>query len=61
LLQRLQRAQREGHLPRSARAHELAVFFSALLAGLGLMAKAGAKRAKLDSAISAAMRAWPSP
>jgi AcrR family transcriptional regulator len=60
LLQRLQRAQREGHLPRGARTQELAVFFSAVLAGLGVMAKAGAKRAKLDGAISAAMRAWPS-
>jgi TetR/AcrR family transcriptional regulator, copper-responsive repressor len=56
---RLARAQREGQLAPDARVDELAAFFSSLLAGLGVLAKSGAKRAKLDGAITAAMAAWP--
>lgn len=56
---RLERARREGQLAPNARIEDLAVFFSSLLAGLGVLAKSGAKRAKLDAAITAAMAAWP--
>lgn len=59
LRQRLQRAQRDGQLPADARIDDLATFFSALLSGLGVLAKSGAKRAKLNAAIDAAMAAWP--
>lgn len=58
---RLQRAQRDGQLPADARVDDLAAFFSALLSGLGVMAKSGGKRTKLYAAIDAAMGAWPSP
>lgn len=61
LRQRLLRAQREGQLPDDARIDDLATLFSALLSGLGVLAKSGAKRAKLYGAIDAAMAAWPQP
>ena len=59
LRERLARAQREGQLAANARVEDLAVMFQSLLAGLGVMAKGGAKRAKLESAIDAAMAVWP--
>src|SRR5438105_627506 len=59
LRERLARAQREGQLAADARVENLAVMFQSLLAGLGVMAKGGAKRAKLESAIDAAMAVWP--
>lgn len=59
LRERLFRAMREGQLPANTRVPDLAAFFSTLLAGLGVMAKSGAPRARLDAAIDAAMAAWP--
>lgn len=56
---RLARAQGDGQLAPDARVDELAAFFTSLLAGLGVLAKSGAERAKLDGAITAAMAAWP--
>ena len=53
------RAQRDGQLAPNINASDLAAFFTSLLAGLGILAKGGAKRAKLDAVIDAAMRAWP--
>jgi AcrR family transcriptional regulator len=58
--ERLQRAQRDGQLPRKVSAADLASFFYALLAGLGVKAKGGAKRANLYAAIENGMAAWPS-
>ncbi|OGB25304.1 MAG: hypothetical protein A3I66_04415 [Burkholderiales bacterium RIFCSPLOWO2_02_FULL_57_36] len=57
--ERLVRAQRDGQLPADASAADLASFFYALLAGLGVKAKAGARRASLYTAIDAGMAAWP--
>lgn len=56
---RLQRAQREGQLPKDARAGDLAAVFSSLLAGLAVFAKGGATRAKLNTIIAVAMSVWP--
>ncbi len=54
-------AQHDGQLAQNIRTEDLAAFFTSLLAGLGILAKSGAKRAKLDAVINAAMSAWPSP
>lgn len=56
---RLLRAQREGHLPTDVKAADVAAVFSSLLAGLAVLAKGGAKRAKLNTIIAAAMAIWP--
>jgi AcrR family transcriptional regulator len=61
LRERLLRAQREGELAPDARPDELAALFCSLIAGLGVQAKSGAKRAKLYAVINAAMGAWPEP
>ncbi len=61
LKERIVRAQREGQLARDISADDLAAVFGALLAGLGVAAKGGAKRAKLYAVIKAAMSIWPSP
>ena len=53
------RAQRDAQLAPDISAKDLAAFFTSLLAGLGILAKSGAKRAKLDAVIGAAMSAWP--
>lgn len=53
------RAQRDAQLAPDTSAEDLAAFFTSLLAGLGVLAKSGAKRAKLDAVIGAAMRVWP--
>jgi AcrR family transcriptional regulator len=56
---RLLRAQREGQLPSDVNAADLASFFYALLAGLGVKAKGGAKRSNLYAAIETGVAAWP--
>ncbi|KAF0200105.1 MAG: TetR family transcriptional [Gallionellaceae bacterium] len=53
------RAQRDAQLAPDISAGDLAAFFTSLLAGLGILAKSGAKRAKLNAVINAAMRSWP--
>lgn len=58
---RLARAQREGQLPKGKSADELAALFSAVLAGIAVLAKGGASRAKLDKVIDTALLAWPEP
>lgn len=59
LQQRLERAQRDGQLSSHESVQDLAAFFISLFAGLCVLAKSGAARAKLDTAITAAMRVWP--
>lgn len=59
LRQRLQRAQADGHLPTDADVAALAAYFGTVMSGLGVQAKAGASRAKLESIARAAMLAWP--
>lgn len=61
LKERLARAQRDGQLPRGKSADELAALFSAVLAGIGVLAKGGASRARLDRIIDTALLAWPEP
>jgi AcrR family transcriptional regulator len=56
---RLRRAVADGHLPPDTDASRLAAYFMAQVAGLAVLAKAGARRAKLDAVIDAAMGAWP--
>jgi len=60
LKERLLRAQRERQLASGVSAEDLAAVFSSLLAGLAVLAKSGAKRAKLYAIIKAAMGIWPS-
>jgi AcrR family transcriptional regulator len=59
VLTRLQRAQAEGDLPAHARPEALAALFASIIAGLAVLAKSGAPRAKLDTVIDSAMAAWP--
>jgi AcrR family transcriptional regulator len=59
LKERIVRAQREGQLASDISAEDLAAVFGSLLAGLGVIAKSGAKRAKLYAIIKAAMGIWP--
>lgn len=59
LKDRIERARREGQIPADADTAALATFFNALLAGLGVQAKSGMKKVRLDAAIDAAMAAWP--
>ena len=59
LHKRFMQAQCDAQLPPGASAKDLAAFFTSLLAGLGVLAKSGAKQAKLDGIINAAMGAWP--
>ena len=56
---RLLRARRDGHLVSGIHVGALAGFFVSLIAGMGVLAKSGAKRAKLYVVIAVAMDAWP--
>lgn len=57
--ERLLRAQRDGQLPQDVNIADLASFFYTLLAGLGVKAKGGAKRANLYAAIETGIGVWP--
>ena len=59
LRQRLQRAQADRHLSSDVDAAALAAYFGTVMSGLGVQAKAGASRAKLEAVVRAAMQAWP--
>jgi AcrR family transcriptional regulator len=61
VLERLQRAQRDGDLPADAQPEALAAMFGSLIAGLAVMAKSGAKVAKLNTVIDTLMAVWPEP
>lgn len=52
------RAQRDAQLSHDIDVGDLAAFFASLLAGLGILAKSGAGRAKLDAVIDTAMNVW---
>jgi AcrR family transcriptional regulator len=56
---RLERARRDHDLPEDADSDALASFFMSTVAGMGVLAKAGAKRGKLDAIIDVAMAPWP--
>jgi hypothetical protein len=55
---RLQRAVKDGDLPKSADLGALATFYATVLAGLALRARDGAPRAELTTAATGAMAAW---
>lgn len=57
---RLVRAQRDGQLSVGADPAALASYFSTVMAGLSVQAKAGAERAALLSVVDHAMQSWPS-
>ena len=57
--ERLKQARKDAQLPPDADIAALAAYFAAVAAGLSVQAKAGATRAKLDSAVGVAMQAWP--
>ena len=59
LLQRLQRAEREGQLPAGLNAKSLATLLASVLTGMAVMAKSGQGREKLDAVVDAAMSVWP--
>jgi AcrR family transcriptional regulator len=61
LLQRLQRAEREGQLPAGVTAKSLATLLASVLTGMAVMAKAGQGRKKLDAVVDAALAVWPAP
>lgn len=53
------RAQRDTRIDPNLSAKDLAAFYTSVLAGLGVLAKAGAKQGKLNGIIDTAMAAWP--
>jgi len=60
LRQRLERAQREGDLPSTAKPDVLAAYLMAVVHGMAVQAKAGFSRATLDAVAEQALAAWPS-
>jgi AcrR family transcriptional regulator len=61
VLERLQRARRDGDLPETIAPEALAAMFGSLIAGLAVLAKSGASEAKLNTVIDTAMAVWPLP
>jgi len=58
--QRLLQAQRDGHLPKNIDPQDFCILLCTLIAGLAVKARCGAGEAKLNLAITATMKAWPS-
>jgi AcrR family transcriptional regulator len=56
---RLERARRDGELPRSVDCADLARYLATVLHGLAVQAATGATRAQLRRVARLAMRAWP--
>jgi AcrR family transcriptional regulator len=59
LRRRLQRAKREGDLPRNADPAELARYVMTVLQGMAVQGANGAKRDQLRQVARIALRAWP--
>jgi AcrR family transcriptional regulator len=59
LRKRFERARREGDLPRSANAADLARYVATIAHGLSVQAASGATRAELAGVVKTALRAWP--
>ncbi|HUG21337.1 TetR/AcrR family transcriptional regulator [Piscinibacter sp.] len=59
LLQRLERAERDGQLPAGLNAKALATLLASVLTGMAVLAKSGQPRKKLDEVVSSAMAMWP--
>lgn len=61
LLERLRRAQRDGDLSTAPSPEAMAAMFGSLIAGLAVLAKSGAKVARLNTVIDTMMAVWPAP
>ena len=61
MLERLRRAERDGDLEAELAPEALAAMFGSLIAGLAVLAKSGARIAKLDTVIDTVMAIWPAP
>lgn len=59
MLARLRQAQRDGDLGSAASPEALAAMFGSQIAGLAVLAKSGAKVAKLNTVIDTVMAVWP--
>ena len=59
LRDRFERARREGELPDSANAADLARFYAGFMNGLAVQAAGGSTGEELDRLVPLAMRAWP--
>jgi AcrR family transcriptional regulator len=59
LRRRLQRAKREGDLPKNADPAELAHYVMTVVRGMAVQAAGGASRAQLHRVAQIALRAWP--
>jgi AcrR family transcriptional regulator len=59
LRRRLQRAKREGDLPKSADPAELAHYVLTVVRGMAVQSAGGANRAQLHRVAQIALRAWP--
>jgi hypothetical protein len=59
LRRRLQRAQREGDLPKDADPADLARYVATVNQGVAVQAARGASRAELLRVVATALRAWP--
>lgn len=59
LRERLRRAQRDAQLPATVKVADLASVFATLLAGMAVLAKSGAKRARLNAVIATTLQGWP--
>ena len=61
LRRRLQRAKREGDLPKSADPAELAHYVMTVVRGMAVQSAGGASRDQLHRVAQIALRAWPKP
>ena len=59
LRRRLQRAKREGDLPKNADPTELARYVMTVLQGMAIQGADGASHAQLHRVAQSALRAWP--
>jgi flagellar biosynthesis protein FlhB len=59
LRRRLQRAKREGDLPKSADPAALAHYVLTVVRGMAVQSAGGASRAQLHRVAQIALRAWP--
>ena len=59
LRRRLQRAKREGDLPKKADAAELAHYVMTVVRGMAVQSAGGASRDQLRRVAQMALRAWP--
>jgi hypothetical protein len=59
LRRRLQRAKREGNLPKNADSAELAHYVMTVVRGMAVQSAGGASRDQLHRVAQIALRAWP--